>query len=35
VRLAKDGRTAVGRGISTDVIESGLLAYIDAVNKLE
>ena len=35
VRLAKGGRTAVGRGVSTDVIESGLLAYIDAINKLE
>ncbi|MDR3293166.1 MAG: 2-isopropylmalate synthase [Clostridiales bacterium] len=35
VRLSLDGGAAVtGRGVSTDVIESGILAYIDAVNKL-
>ncbi len=35
VRLSYGGVTAVGRGVSTDVIESGILAYIDAVNKLK
>ncbi|MDR1905581.1 MAG: 2-isopropylmalate synthase [Clostridiales bacterium] len=35
VRLALDGgESVIGRGVSTDVIESGILAYIDAVNKL-
>jgi 2-isopropylmalate synthase len=35
VRLAlPDGESVVGRGVSTDVIESSILAYIDAVNKL-
>ncbi|MDR2091673.1 MAG: 2-isopropylmalate synthase [Clostridiales bacterium] len=29
-----EGGSVVGRGVSTDVIESGILAYIDAVNKL-
>ncbi|MDR3263950.1 MAG: 2-isopropylmalate synthase [Clostridiales bacterium] len=35
VRLGLEGgESVIGRGVSTDVIESGILAYIDAVNKL-
>ena len=35
VRLSLDGGAVVtGRGVSTDIIESGILAYLDAVNKL-
>ena len=34
VKLSYGGSAAAGRGVSTDVIESGILAYIDAVNKL-
>ena len=36
VRLADDGATMyVGRGVSTDVLEASVLAYLDAVNRLE
>lgn len=34
IKLEMDGRTASGRGVSTDVLESAILAYINAVNKL-
>jgi 2-isopropylmalate synthase len=35
VRLSlENGASVIGRGVSTDVIESGILAYVDAVNKL-
>ncbi|MDR1940591.1 MAG: 2-isopropylmalate synthase [Clostridiales bacterium] len=35
VRLAAPGgESVIGRGVSTDVIESGIKAYIDAVNKI-
>ena len=35
VRLKYNGRYFKGRGLSTDVIEASIFAYIDAVNKLE
>jgi 2-isopropylmalate synthase len=35
VRIAKDGVTSKGRGISTDVIEASSRAYVDALNRLE
>ena len=34
VKIAKDGVTATGRGLSTDILEAGILAYINAVNKI-
>ena len=35
IRLKNNnGRTTVGRGVSTDIIEAALLGYINAVNKL-
>jgi 2-isopropylmalate synthase len=34
VRLEEDGRSAMGRGASTDVIEASAKAYIDGLNKL-
>jgi 2-isopropylmalate synthase len=34
VKLKKDGRTVTGRGLSTDILEASLLAYINGVNKL-
>ncbi len=34
VKIKYGENTATGRGISTDIIESSLLAYINAVNKL-
>ncbi|MDR1092548.1 MAG: 2-isopropylmalate synthase, partial [Clostridiales bacterium] len=34
VRLRSDGQTASGRGVSTDVVESAILAYLDAINKI-
>lgn len=35
LKLNAQGRTASGRGSSTDIIEASLRAYLDAVNKLE
>ena len=35
VRLKYNGHYFKGRGLSTDVIEASIFAYIDAVNKLE
>ncbi len=33
VKLSKDGKKARGRGLSTDVVEASVKAYIDAINK--
>ena len=33
VRISKDGKLFVGRGVSTDVIESGVRAYLNAINR--
>jgi len=35
VKVASGGRSVRGRGLSTDVIESSILAYINAINKLK
>jgi len=34
VRITEDGRTYVGRGISTDIIEASAKAYVDALNRM-
>ena len=34
VRVSCDGKTYTGRGISTDIIESSIRAYINALNKV-
>ena len=34
VRIKDDGRTFIGRGISTDIIEASGKAYIDAINRM-
>jgi len=34
VRITEDGRTFIGRGISTDIIEASARAYIDAINRM-
>jgi len=34
VRITEDGRTFIGRGISTDIIEASAKAYIDAINRM-
>ena len=34
VKLSLGEKSASGRGVSTDVLESAILAYINAVNKL-
>lgn len=34
VKVESEGRSVRGRGLSTDVIESSILAYINAINKL-
>jgi 2-isopropylmalate synthase len=33
VKLEKDGKKARGRGLSTDVVEASVKAYIDAINR--
>ena len=33
VNLSKDGKKAKGRGLSTDVVEASVKAYIDAINR--
>ncbi|MGI6485132.1 MAG: 2-isopropylmalate synthase [Tepidanaerobacteraceae bacterium] len=33
VKVEKDGKIFIGRGLSTDIIESSALAYTDALNK--
>ena len=35
VKLQAGGRTFTGHGLSTDVIEASVLAYIDATNKMQ
>jgi 2-isopropylmalate synthase len=34
VKIRKDKRIYTGRGISTDVIEASIKAYVNAVNKM-
>ncbi len=34
VRISADGRTFIGRGISTDIIEASAKAYVDAINRM-
>ena len=34
VKLRENGRAFIGRGLSTDIIESSIIAYINAVNKM-
>jgi 2-isopropylmalate synthase len=34
VKIRRDGRLATGRGLSTDVVEAGILAYINAANRM-
>ena len=34
VRITDDGRTYIGRGISTDIIEASAKAYVDAINRM-
>lgn len=33
VKVEKDGRTFLGRGLSTDIIEASVIAYTNALNK--
>jgi len=34
VKISEKGRTYIGRGISTDIIEASAKAYIDAINRM-
>ena len=34
VRLRNDGRLYSGRGVSKDIVESSLIAYLNAINKI-
>jgi len=34
VRVAKNGKKFTGRGVSTDIIESSIRAYLDAINRM-
>jgi len=34
VKISEKGRTCIGRGISTDIIEASAKAYIDAINRM-
>ncbi len=34
VKISEKGRTYIGRGISTDIIEASARAYIDAINRM-
>jgi len=34
VRIAEKGRTYIGRGVSTDIIEASAKAYVDAINRM-
>jgi 2-isopropylmalate synthase len=34
VRIKEDGRTHMGRGVSTDIIEASAKAYVDAINRM-
>ncbi len=33
VKLDKDGKKVRGRGLSTDIVEASVRAYIDAINR--
>jgi 2-isopropylmalate synthase len=35
VKIAMDGRRWNGRGVSTDIIESSIRAYLSAINAME
>ncbi len=34
VTIVEDGRTHIGRGVSTDIIEASAKAYVDAINRM-
>jgi 2-isopropylmalate synthase len=34
VRISENGKTFIGRGISTDIIEASAKAYVDAINRM-
>ncbi len=34
IKLMAESRTFSGRGLSTDIIEASILAYVSAVNRL-
>lgn len=34
VKIKREGKTYIGRGISTDIIEASALAYVNALNKI-
>jgi len=34
VRIKQNGRTYIGRGVSTDIIEASAKAYVDAINRM-
>jgi len=34
VKITENGRTFIGRGISTDIIEASAKAYVDAINRM-
>jgi 2-isopropylmalate synthase len=34
VRITEVGRTFIGRGVSTDIIEASAKAYVDAINRM-
>ena len=34
VKILRDGTAAMGRGLSTDVIEAGVRAYVNAANRM-
>jgi 2-isopropylmalate synthase len=34
VRIHENGRTFLGRGVSTDIIEASAKAYVDAINRM-
>ena len=34
VKISEEGRTYIGRGISTDIIEASAKAYVDAINRM-
>ena len=34
VKLSKDGQYFTGKGLSTDILEASITAYINAINKL-
>lgn len=34
VRVSKNGKSFTGRGVSTDIIESSIRAYLDAINRV-